>query len=205
MPLRPRARGRRRRGSGGSSAARTRCARSRCVIHPLCGRLLHSDFPHQRAEFRPSRADLGRWSRLHLAAAVAVLVLNLVAGVLGGVAWLRDRPSIPFWYLLRAAQVAVFFQVAARRPARLHRPRGGRRPALRLRGPAAAGLAARRGRAGRAPPSTRSATSTSRPSPRHRQRDDRAGDRAPRDGDHGRELPGDLLPRPARGGISTVL
>ena len=28
----------------------------------------------------------------------------------GGVAWLRDRPSVPFWYLLRAAQVAVFLQ-----------------------------------------------------------------------------------------------
>jgi hypothetical protein len=48
---------------------------------------------------------------LHLAVGVAVLVLNLAAGVLGGVEWLRDRPSIPFWYVLRAAQVAVFGQV----------------------------------------------------------------------------------------------
>lgn len=47
----------------------------------------------------------------HLAAALAVLVLNLGAGSLGGVQWLRAEPSIPFWYLLRAAQTAVFVQV----------------------------------------------------------------------------------------------
>jgi hypothetical protein len=48
---------------------------------------------------------------VHLAVGVAVLALNLAAGVLGGVQWLRDRPSVPFWYLLRAAQTAVFIQV----------------------------------------------------------------------------------------------
>jgi ABC-type phosphate transport system auxiliary subunit len=48
---------------------------------------------------------------LHLAAAVALLALNLLAGVWGGMAWLRDRPSVAFWYLLRAAQVSVFFEV----------------------------------------------------------------------------------------------
>lgn len=48
---------------------------------------------------------------LHLAAAVAVLVLNLAAALLGGVQWLREEASIPFWYLLRTAQVAVFLQV----------------------------------------------------------------------------------------------
>ena len=47
----------------------------------------------------------------HLAVAVAVLLLNLVAGSVGGIAWFRDRPSIPFWYLLRGAQAAVFLQV----------------------------------------------------------------------------------------------
>ncbi|MGH2982479.1 MAG: hypothetical protein ACRDKV_10615 [Solirubrobacterales bacterium] len=47
----------------------------------------------------------------HLAAAVALLALNLVAGVYGGVAWLRDHPSVAFWYLLRAAQVSVFVEV----------------------------------------------------------------------------------------------
>ncbi len=47
----------------------------------------------------------------HLAVGLAVLLLNLVAGSVGGIAWLRDRPSIPFWYLLRGAQAAVFLQV----------------------------------------------------------------------------------------------
>jgi heme A synthase len=46
----------------------------------------------------------------HLVTGVAVLLLNLVAGVAGGTAWFRDRPSVPFWYLLRAAQAAVFAQ-----------------------------------------------------------------------------------------------
>jgi hypothetical protein len=42
---------------------------------------------------------------------IAVLVTNGVAGVWGGVAWLRKDPSIGFWYVLRAAQVAVVVQV----------------------------------------------------------------------------------------------
>ena len=50
-------------------------------------------------------------SEVHLAVGVSVLCLSLVAGALGGIAWLRSRPSIPFWYVLRAAQVAVFAQV----------------------------------------------------------------------------------------------
>jgi heme A synthase len=48
---------------------------------------------------------------VHLVVGISVLVLNLVAGALGGYMWWRDEPSIPFWYLLRAAQVAVFIQV----------------------------------------------------------------------------------------------
>jgi hypothetical protein len=48
---------------------------------------------------------------LHLALGVAVLVLNLVAGVWGAVAWLGNRPSVAFWYLLRAAQASVVLQV----------------------------------------------------------------------------------------------
>lgn len=47
---------------------------------------------------------------VHLAVGVALIVLNGAAFALGGVAWLRERPSVPFWYLLRAAQVAVFLQ-----------------------------------------------------------------------------------------------
>jgi heme A synthase len=47
---------------------------------------------------------------LHIAVGILLIVLNAVAFAVGGVAWLRDRPSVPFWYLLRAAQAAVFLQ-----------------------------------------------------------------------------------------------
>ena len=47
---------------------------------------------------------------LHIAVGICLIALNAAAGVVGGVAWYRDRPSIPFWYLLRAAQVSVFVQ-----------------------------------------------------------------------------------------------
>lgn len=47
---------------------------------------------------------------LHIAVGVLLIVLNAAAGLVGGVAWYRNRPSIPFWYLLRAAQAAVFLQ-----------------------------------------------------------------------------------------------
>jgi len=50
-------------------------------------------------------------AEVHLVVGVCVLVLNLAAGLLGGFCWLRDRPSVSFWYLLRAAQVSVFIQV----------------------------------------------------------------------------------------------
>jgi heme A synthase len=48
---------------------------------------------------------------VHLVVGCAVLLLNLVAGAVGGIAWYRERPSIPFWYLLRAAQASVFLEV----------------------------------------------------------------------------------------------
>jgi hypothetical protein len=48
---------------------------------------------------------------VHLVVGCGVIALNLVAFAVGGAAWFRHRPSIPFWYLLRAAQVAVFLQV----------------------------------------------------------------------------------------------
>jgi heme A synthase len=48
---------------------------------------------------------------VHLVVGCAVIVLNLAAFAVGGTAWLRDRSSVPFWLLLRAAQVAVFLQV----------------------------------------------------------------------------------------------
>ncbi len=50
-------------------------------------------------------------TELHVAVGVAVLALNLVAGVWGAVAWLTDRASLFFWYVLRAAQVSVVLQV----------------------------------------------------------------------------------------------
>ena len=80
------------------------------VIHPLCDNLLHSDFPHQQAESRPLWADIDDGRRSTSSSASLLIVLNLAAGAVGGVAWFRNRPSIPFWYLLRAAQVAVFLQ-----------------------------------------------------------------------------------------------
>jgi heme A synthase len=48
---------------------------------------------------------------VHLVVGCAVILLNLAAFALGGIAWLRDRSSVPFWLLLRAAQAAVFVQV----------------------------------------------------------------------------------------------
>ncbi len=48
---------------------------------------------------------------IHLVAGCAVILLNLVGGAVGGISWYRGRPSIPFWYLLRAAQASVFLQV----------------------------------------------------------------------------------------------
>ncbi len=47
----------------------------------------------------------------HLVIGVSVLLLSLVAGVWGGAAWLRQRPTTGFWYVLRAMQVAVAVQV----------------------------------------------------------------------------------------------
>lgn len=49
-------------------------------------------------------------NEVHLAVGIALIVLNLGAGLVGGIAWLRDRSSIPFWYLLRAAQASVVLQ-----------------------------------------------------------------------------------------------
>jgi hypothetical protein len=50
---------------------------------------------------------------VHLVLGVAVIALNLLAGAWGGVAWLQQRPSVSFWYMLRAAQVVVVLQVLA--------------------------------------------------------------------------------------------
>jgi hypothetical protein len=42
---------------------------------------------------------------------IAVLATNALAGAWGAVSWLRDVPSIWFWYFLRLAQAAVAAQV----------------------------------------------------------------------------------------------
>jgi hypothetical protein len=49
---------------------------------------------------------------VHIANGVLVLAANLLAGLWGGVAWLRQIPAVGFWYALRVAQVAVVGQVA---------------------------------------------------------------------------------------------
>ncbi len=50
---------------------------------------------------------------VYLALGVTVIVLNLVAGAIGGLAWRADRVSIAFWYLLRAAQIMTLIFVLA--------------------------------------------------------------------------------------------
>jgi len=47
---------------------------------------------------------------VHLVVGCALIALNAAAFAVGGIAWYRDRSSIPFWYLLRAAQASVFLQ-----------------------------------------------------------------------------------------------
>jgi hypothetical protein len=47
----------------------------------------------------------------HLIVGVVVLGTNLVAGAWGAAAWLRQEPSVGFWYALRIAQFAVVAQV----------------------------------------------------------------------------------------------
>jgi heme A synthase len=49
---------------------------------------------------------------LHIAVGMLVILLNLAAGAIGGWAWFKLRPSVPFWYFLRFAQIAVFIQAA---------------------------------------------------------------------------------------------
>jgi hypothetical protein len=39
------------------------------------------------------------------------MALNLLAGAWGAAAWLANRASVSFWYLLRAAQASVIVQV----------------------------------------------------------------------------------------------
>jgi hypothetical protein len=47
-----------------------------------------------------------------MAVGIAVLATNAAAAIWGGVAWIRQIPSVVFWYLLRVAQGVVIVQVA---------------------------------------------------------------------------------------------
>ena len=49
---------------------------------------------------------------IHVAVGILLLVLNLAAGIWGVICWLASRPSVAFWYLLRAAQTSVVLQAA---------------------------------------------------------------------------------------------
>ncbi len=49
----------------------------------------------------------------YLALGLTAIALNLIAGGIGAVAWRLNRVSIPFWYLLRIAQVVTLVFVLA--------------------------------------------------------------------------------------------
>jgi hypothetical protein len=53
-----------------------------------------------------------RLTDVHLTVGILVVASNLLAGLWGGIAWLRSVPAVGFWYALRVAQVAVVLQVA---------------------------------------------------------------------------------------------
>ena len=115
-----------------------------------------------------------------------------------GSAWLQRRPTVGFWYALRVAQATVVLQVMlglilvflGHEADDLHYLYG----AL----PLLVSFLAELTRAGAAQQEL--GELDFRSLPEERQQRGRAGDRPPRDGDHGRRLPGDLLPRPAGGG-----
>ena len=50
-------------------------------------------------------------STAHLVVGVSVLLANLAAGAVGGLAWFQSRPSVVFWYVLRTAQALVVLQL----------------------------------------------------------------------------------------------
>lgn len=50
-------------------------------------------------------------SEAYTATAIAVIVLNLLSGLLGAGSWRLNRPSMAFWYLLRIAQAATLIFV----------------------------------------------------------------------------------------------
>jgi hypothetical protein len=49
-------------------------------------------------------------STVHAVIGISLLGANAVAAGWGGIAWLRKRPSVGFWYALRVAQATVVVQ-----------------------------------------------------------------------------------------------
>ncbi|MBA3508708.1 MAG: hypothetical protein H0T19_01275, partial [Thermoleophilaceae bacterium] len=60
----------------------------------------------------PPIAGGPRVSGVHMWVGIAVLGTNALAGGWGAISWVRGFASSPFWWMLRAAQVAVAIQVA---------------------------------------------------------------------------------------------
>ena len=137
-------------------------------------------------------------AEVHLVVGCALILLNLAAFAVGGIAWFRDQASIPFWYLLRAAQVSVFLQVLLGGLLVFTGHKPARQPPLPLRDPPPGRLASSPRAPAPAPPSASSRDIDIDALPRRGPAGDGAGDRPPRDGDHGRQLRRDLLPRPPR-------
>ena len=125
-----------------------------------------------------------------------MILLNLVAGAVGGIAWYRARPSIPFWYLLRAAQVSVFLQamLGALLVFTGHKPAESLHYLYGIL-PLVVSLLAEGARTGAAQRELGDVDFEALPA--DSQQSLALAISPPRDGDHGRQLRRHLLPRPA--------
>src|SRR4051794_6209448 len=52
-----------------------------------------------------------RMKDVHAIVGIATLAVNALAAVWGTVAWMRQDPSVWFWYVLRVAQATVVVEV----------------------------------------------------------------------------------------------
>lgn len=48
---------------------------------------------------------------LHMWTGIAVVAASLLAGLWGGLAWLLRRPTVGFWYAVRAMQALILIQI----------------------------------------------------------------------------------------------